>query len=425
VASVEDNDSSDDKKWEKTDKPSLYAWFVLFQLFMAQTIYHMNRLCIGYAFGFQGIGAMANSKYMMTESYPQINKYYGVVSSLLFSIPFSFSGIFSGMLSATVNRKNMLGLAIMMFSTGTFLSGSVNSFVVFCLMRIALGIFGSTIYPTTYGLVSEYFPPAYRSTGIGIVTSGAQFGAATASFSIILIKLFGWRMMYEIMGAIGVFFGLSTLLFVKEPPRGVYATVKPNKEDKEVAKKKSPLKAFISALSTVTENKVSWNITIAGMLRKMENFAASYYLPAFFQRVYPSFKMEYSLYNGLIIATFGFLSNLISGIICDKLSEKSKMSKAWVCILGGLSAIIPIGLCCLTTGNFYLSLFFMAVKLLLSEGWVSPSITMIQDTVSAKKQGSVVSGFLFFMTIAGTFGTVSLGQVANMLGAAKNPAIYG
>lgn len=49
----------------------------------------------------------------------------------------------------------------------------------------------------------------------------------------------------------------------------------------------------------------------------------------------------------------------------------------------------------------------------------------MQATVPAEDQGNIVSAHLFYLTVIGCFSTVLLGQVANMLGALSNPAIYG
>jgi hypothetical protein len=38
-----------------------------------------------------------------------------------------------------------------------------------------------------------------------------------SSLSILLISKYGWKMSYGIMGIIGMFFGISTILFIKEP----------------------------------------------------------------------------------------------------------------------------------------------------------------------------------------------------------------
>jgi hypothetical protein len=101
------------------------------------------------------------------------------------------------------------------------------------------------------------------------------------------------------------------------------------------------------------------------------------------------------------------------------------MTKANICMIGSALGLPAILVCTLLTGNFYLSMFAMGVKYLVSECWMSPAITMMQSTVAPEEQGSIVSAHLFYLTIVGCFSTVLLGQVANMLGAAANPAIYG
>ena len=132
-------------------------------------------------------------------------------------------------------------------------------------------------------------------------------------------------------------------------------------------------------------NRTSRYLTIAGSFRFFETFSIVYFLPSFFQKVYPTFKTEYGLYSALIIAGCGFMSTIIGGLVSDRFEKRSKMTKAMVCIIGSLSAIIPIGLCTLVTNNFYLSLFFMGVKYLLAECWMSPAITMMQSTVKPEE----------------------------------------
>jgi MFS family permease len=165
--------------------------------------------------------------------------------------------------------------------------------------------------------------------------------------------------------------------------------------------------------------------TIAGCFRFWETFAIVYYLPSFFQKVYPLFKGEYGLYNAMIVAGMGFLSTIVGGLLSDKYEKKSRMTKSYICMIGSALGLPAIMLCTLVTGNFYLSLFAMAVKYLVAECWMSPAITMMQATVKPEDQGNIVSAHLFYLTIAGCISTVLLGQAANMMGAATNPAVYG
>lgn len=42
--------------------------------------------------------------------------------------------------------------------------------------------------------------------------------------------------------------------------------------------------------------------------------------------------------NGAALAICGFASSLLGGLISDRFEKKNLMTKAWVCILGSLSA---------------------------------------------------------------------------------------
>ena len=119
------------------------------------------------------------------------------------------------------------------------------------------------------------------------------------------------------------------------------------------------------------------------------------------------------------------MSTVIGGLVSDRFEKKNKMTKAYVCIFGTLLSLPAIGLCTLTGHSFYLALVCMGLKYFLAEGWMSPSITMMQATVKPEEQGSIVSAWLFYNTLVGCFSTILLGAVANALGAPSNPMIYG
>ena len=91
--------------------------------------------------------------------------------------------------------------------------------------------------------------------------------------------------------------------------------------------------------------------------------------------------MEYGFYNALIVSTMGFLSTVAGGLISDRFEKRSRMTKSLVCLVGSALAIPAITCCVLNPVNFYRALFFMAIKFLVSECWMSPAITMMQNSV--------------------------------------------
>jgi nitrate/nitrite transporter NarK len=81
------------------------------------------------------------------------------------------------------------------------------------------------------------------------------------------------------------------------------------------------LKQFADALGQVVKNPVTRWVTIGGCFRFWETFSIVYYLPAFFQKCFPAFKVEYGLYNAAIVSIMGFISTLAGGLISDRFEK--------------------------------------------------------------------------------------------------------
>lgn len=203
-------------------KPTKYAWSVLWTIFAVRAIHQLHRQIIGYAYGYQGLGEKFSPFYMISLEYPQMSLYYGLIASFVFSSSYSTLGVWAGILSGKMNRKVLLGLACIGWSATTFGAGLVPSFGFFILMRFMLGGFESACNPASYALIADYFSPKYRSTANAIETSGSYVGDGIASIGVILIKKYGWRNMYMIMGGLGMALGAFVLAFIKEPGRGVF-----------------------------------------------------------------------------------------------------------------------------------------------------------------------------------------------------------
>ena len=333
-----------------------------------------------------------NPHFMLSVAYPQMRNYFGVISSFLYSFPYSILGVWSGVLSGKVSRKNMLGIACICWSATSIGVGMVPSFGFFVLMRLMLGAFESACNPASYALIADYFPPSYRSTANAIETSGSYVGGGLRGISVLLIKKYGWRTMYNTIGTIGVVFGFLAMLLIKEPPRGVYdmqAEIKGDdsikSSDSKDGEKVSVFKELKESLSEVWTNPVVKWTTIGGMFRFFETFSHVYWMPSFIQQVYPAYKSQFGLYYALIVAGGGFIATIMGGLISDKYEKKNRMTKALVCLVGGIIAIPALSTCVLTTTNFWLSMSALAIKYLASENWMSPAITMMQATVEPKK----------------------------------------
>ena len=53
------------------------------------------------------------SIYEISASYPQLEKWYGVLAGLAYTVPYSIAGLIMGSFTGVVNRKKFMGIAVM------------------------------------------------------------------------------------------------------------------------------------------------------------------------------------------------------------------------------------------------------------------------------------------------------------------------
>ena len=77
------------------------------------------------------------------------------------------------------------------------------------------------------------------------------------------------------------------------------------------------------------------------------------------------------------------------------------------------------------TNNFWLAILCLAIKYLFAESWLSPAITMMQNTTKPSKQGNMISANIFYKTNAGMFATFLCGLLSFHFNAKTNPIMLG
>lgn len=268
-----------------------------------------------------------------------------------------------------------LGGACILWSLMTFISGSTSSFAVLFAARMLLGVFQSVNNPTSLTLLVDYFPERMRARVNGVQSSGIYIGGALSSLTVLAIRRFGWRYSFKGMGIVGLVVGIATLLFVKDPncEKGVCNFGK----DRPKIRETNLIKGFFAALTDLMKNKVTRYATLAGMANFMGGYCCMYFMPAFYQQVYPGFKLAFANLNALSLACMGFCSALLGGVISDKYSPKYPMTNAWIGIVSSLLVIPCDILAFTTTGSFWVSISFLAAKYLAGECWGSPQLSMM------------------------------------------------
>ena len=157
--------------------------------------------------------------YEITQAYPNLSVYYGLLSGLAFSLSQSFFGVIGGKAIDKYNRIKIISIACIGWSLCTYLTGAVNSLAVLAGMRFLLGVTQSVADPCLFSLVADFFPGDKIAKANGILMGGAYIGAGLSALNVILINAFGWRGCLKTIGLFGFSIAAAALVFVREPVR--------------------------------------------------------------------------------------------------------------------------------------------------------------------------------------------------------------
>lgn len=346
-----------------------------------------------------------------------MQEWYPPLQGLLYFVPYALIGLFAGEISEMINRKNGLGIILILASIAVGLSGIVDSLFVFGLMRVVHGVLNSLTNPIAVSLIADYFPPERRTFANSLGTAGIYAGEGVASLSIGLIASYGWRVSYDISGAVGITFGLIVILAVYEPVRSRFEesilTKTDDTPDFSVGEK---ISSMASDFKKIWQLPVTRNNLIASFLRVFGGFATGSFLPIYFQKAFPECMLTYSYMNAVAVGFFGSASSIVFGAIADKLSERTYLAKTLIQMGGNFITPFLMAVVC-TTGDFYLAIGVFCVKMFVHENFWGPTITMIQDTTPKELQANAIS--MFFVTIAAASVSAPLivGGIAKWCGA--------
>lgn len=77
--------------------------------------------------------------YEIATAYPELATYFGMLTGILYTLNFAFTGLFFGMLAETSNRKIALGLIILAAGVSMTITGFSPFFWGLAAMRILHG----------------------------------------------------------------------------------------------------------------------------------------------------------------------------------------------------------------------------------------------------------------------------------------------
>ena len=295
-------------------------------------------------------------------------------------------------------------IGFVVWSGATLCTGLVQGMTGLLALRLLLGAGESVAFPCYSKIFATEFPPARQGLPNAILNSGTKIGAALGVLvGGVLIALYGWRMMFFVLGGSGVVFLILWFILAPRTDR------KPQGQAASTATKAGP--SYLDIL----RNRDAWGTFVGAACYNYAYFFGLTWLPSYLVQ-----QKHLSLEKMGVIGAIPFWAAAVSAIIggwtSDALIKKghstTKVRKAFVAsglvfsVAAFPSAIVED----LTVSLVLLTVAYMALGVTVSNLWAI-SQTLAGPTAAGKWSGAqnclgavagiiapIVSGFVVQQT---------------------------
>lgn len=294
--------------------PPLYRNYVLFLL------------VIVYAFNYIDRQLMTILLEPIKQEFGVSDTAMGFLTGFAFALFYATLGVPVARLADNWSRRNVLTIALALWSGLTALCGAAANFSQMALLRIGVGVGEAGGTPPSHSLIADYFPPEKRSSALGVHAIGTQIGILVGMFGgATIADAFGWRMAFVVFGLPGVLLAIIVGLTIKEPAKPEAAAIDDG--------------GLLRAVGTIWRIPAFSLIAIAASMVALSSIGMASWTPSFLIRVHGLSLVEAGLILGICGVIAGTSGAFVGGLLCDRLSVIDKRWQLWVPACGAFLSI--------------------------------------------------------------------------------------
>ncbi len=346
----------------------------------------------------------------------------GLLGGLYFAAFYCILAIPVGWLADRTNRVRVLAIACALWSAATAACGLSTNFGQLAVSRMAVGVGEAGGVPPSYAIISDYFPSGTRGMALALFNLGPPIGSALGvAFGASIAANYSWRDAFIWVGVAGIITALVVWFGIREPKKGgldVAPAAEPVAEPVPTAETvAAPRAGFVATLSMFFANSTLRGISLACGATQFVTYALLGFAVLFLMREKGMTLEQVALWYALVVGICVSLGMLISGRLIDIFAKRSKTAYAWIPAIGLIIAV-PFYAGFVWAPTWQMSLAFLTVPMALNYFYLSPSITLVQESVRPDQR--VMSGalLLLVMNLIGLgLGPTYLGFASDFFGA--------
>ena len=332
----------------------------------------------------------------------------GLLTGFAFALFYTLAGIPIARYADRNNRRNVVAIAIALWSFMTAISGLVQNYLQLLLARIGVGVGEAGGSPPAHSMISDIFPPERRASALAFYSMGINFGIL---FGFLaggwLNEFFDWRVAFFVVGAPGIVVALFVRYTLREPIRGLM-------EDRQDVATDTP---FPEVLKLLWSRLSFRHLAIGGALNAFAGYSSSNWTASFMIRSHDMSTGELGTWLALIMGVGGAIGVFWGSYIAERLAKFDVRWYMWMPTITGMICV-PFMIATYVVEGAYTALIVSIVPGILFNVYLGNSLAMTHALVGLRMR-AVASAILFFLInlIGMGLGPWGVGLLSDMLSA--------
>jgi MFS family permease len=383
------------EKHPDDDQPSLkYAWYVVGLLTLANISSFLDRQILALL--------VVPIKRDMHVSDTKLSLLMGLSFALFYTI----FGIMISRLADKTSRRNIIIGGIALWSVFTAVCAGVKTYGQFFLARMGVGVGESTLSPSAYSMITDYFPKRKLGIALSIFTMGIFLGSGFAlaigaglvghlpAEGTVKVPLFGsiyhWQKLFLIIGLPGLM--ISLLMFsIREPKR---------KDILRVEGMQQKLSLPQSLKIVFSHPKTFISICLGTAFTAFASYGCTAWIPTYFFRTFGWPVPRAGLAFGLVLLAGSVLGVIWGGWYADRLKNKGiDAGRLRIGLIAGIGILLSCCIPLISNPNIVVTLLFIPAFFIASP--MGASTAALQELMPNQVRALTSAIFLFLINMIG------------------------
>jgi predicted MFS family arabinose efflux permease len=333
----------------------------------------------------------------------------GLLGGTAFGLFYVAVGLPVAWLADRIDRRNIIALAIFLWSLMTALCAAASGFGSLFLCRMGVGIGEAGGAAPSQSVVADLYPPQRRALAMGVLYMYLPLGYLLSySLGGWINEAVGWREALLVFGIPGLLLAALVRLTVREPVRGG--------SDGLSARLATPMPLF-QTIRSLLHLRAMRHVCLGGAAHGLGMFAVAVWLPSYFMRVQHVSSAAVGERLALIMGLGGLVGVLGGGRLADILVARTTNAGwyLWTCALG-LIVSVPLTASVYLSQRSSMAFWLLVVPMILNNMIVGPVVASIQGLVAVRQRAVAAAIYLFLANlVAAGFGPLLIGAISDAL----------